>query len=72
MVMLPDMECMNCSIRLVRQAAEWGTTCNNGAYDFYTCADVNIIKGKPGYSLCCRGSSCNCNNKVPIVTDSNI
>jgi len=37
-IVLPDQPCINCSIRLVRQAAEWGSS-----YRFWSCADVNII-----------------------------
>ena len=32
-----DLNCVDCSIRLVRQALEWGTD-----YMFYSCADVDI------------------------------
>jgi len=30
--------CSNCTIRLVRQALEWGSS-----YVFWSCADVNIV-----------------------------
>ena len=33
-----DLECLDCSIRLVRQASEWGKR-----YQFWSCADVNIM-----------------------------
>jgi len=40
MVSLPAelTSCTNCSIRLVRQAREWGQR-----YVFWSCADVNIV-----------------------------
>jgi len=44
-VTLPDNECVNCSIRLVRQASEWG-----GRYRFWSCADINISNKKDGLS----------------------
>ena len=38
-VTLPEgVECLDCSIRLVRQANEWG-----GRYNFWSCADVDIV-----------------------------
>jgi hypothetical protein len=38
-VTLPDQQCLDCSIRLVRQAAEWG-----GRYNFWSCSDIDIIE----------------------------
>ena len=39
-VTLPDgYTCDQCTIRLLRQAREWGD-----AYRFWSCADVNIVK----------------------------
>ncbi len=38
-VTLPEDQCMNCGIRLIRQAKEWGR------YRFWSCADVDIVKG---------------------------
>ena len=44
-IRLPDIECLNCTIQLMREAGEWGAgVCNGGKYDFYTCADVDIVK----------------------------
>ena len=41
-VKLPkDFECRDCSIRLLRQAGEWGKS-----YTFWSCADVDIIPSK--------------------------
>ena len=34
-----DLTCEDCTIRLVRQALEWG-----GKYKFWSCADVDIVK----------------------------
>ena len=33
----PDLSCQDCTIRLVRQALEWGD------YRFHSCADVDIV-----------------------------
>ena len=39
MVRLPrDLECAGCTVRLMRQALEWG-----GRYRFWSCADVDIV-----------------------------
>ena len=35
--------CANCTLRLVRQALNWGSR-----YLFWSCADVNIVPGTPG------------------------
>ena len=39
MVSLPNEECLDCAIRLIRQGAEYSPT-----YQFWSCADVSIIK----------------------------
>ena len=56
-----DLECKDCTIRLVRQALEWGDK-----YYFQSCADVDIVK--PGeYAEDCSGHGtpfagrCRCN-----------
>ncbi|ETN70532.1 hypothetical protein NECAME_14706 [Necator americanus] len=36
----PQFECANCAIRITHQATEYGDD-----YFFYSCADVNILKG---------------------------
>ncbi len=42
LVQLPkDLECRDCTIRLIRQATEWGKS-----YMFWSCADVDIIPRK--------------------------
>ena len=42
MVHLPtDYTCDGCSMRILRQAAEWGRN-----YIFWSCADVNIEPGE--------------------------
>lgn len=42
-VKLPeDFECVECTVQLVRQAAEWRAP---GGYLFWSCADVTIQKG---------------------------
>ena len=33
----PNVECINCGLRLVREAQEWGET-----YLFWSCADIDI------------------------------
>ena len=41
-IQLPkDFECRDCTMRLIRQASEWG-----GNYRFWSCADVDIIPRK--------------------------
>ena len=48
MVSLPsDLECSNCTLRLVRQALEWYST-----YLFHSCADIDIVKR---YAEDCNG-----------------
>lgn len=37
----PDFNCSDCTIRLMRQAEEWGKS-----YRFWTCADVDIHSSK--------------------------
>lgn len=57
-IIIPNIPCMNCSIQLIRQAGEWTTSCNNGKYDFYSCADVNI-KSAIDYNVCNHGTMMN-------------
>ncbi len=35
----PSLECVNCALKLERQALEWGK-----AYRFRSCADVSIVR----------------------------
>lgn len=43
-----DLTCIDCSIRLVRQASEWGKK-----YQFWSCADVDILpKNEPFVNIC--------------------
>lgn len=37
-VILPQKECRGCSIKLLREAREWGQ------YQFWSCADVDILQ----------------------------
>lgn len=37
----PDFNCSDCTIRLMRQAEEWGKS-----YRFWSCADVDILSSK--------------------------
>jgi len=47
-VQIPEkMRCPSCSIRLVRQALEWGPN-----YKFQSCADVNIVPYEDYYTQC--------------------
>ncbi|KZS04520.1 Uncharacterized protein APZ42_032839 [Daphnia magna] len=62
LVQLPkDLECRDCTIRLIRQASEWGKN-----YMFWSCADVDIIP-RPEYRETCSGHGkdiagrCRCN-----------
>jgi len=41
----PDLVCRGCTLRLVRQATEWGNR-----YIFWSCADVDIVKSKSSLS----------------------
>ena len=56
-----DLECKDCTIRLVRQALEWSKR-----YLFWSCADVDIVQAGD-YSEDCNGHGkafagrCNCN-----------
>ncbi|XP_052090398.1 uncharacterized protein LOC127727039 [Mytilus californianus] len=63
-ITLPNTECRNCSIQLIRQAGEW-TTGNCGDYIFYSCADVNILPSNVPNRRCGShtdmGSMCMCN-----------
>jgi len=57
---VPEIECVGCSIRLVRQALEWGKS-----YQFQSCADVDIVKSEDYVEDClgrgtASGSSCAC------------
>ena len=50
LVELPsDFECVDCTIRLVRQALEWSSR-----YLFWSCADVDIVPGGQ-YRETCSG-----------------
>ena len=50
-VALPkDLKCIDCSIRLVREASEWG-----GKYQFWSCADVDILPQKETFLEICSG-----------------
>ena len=50
-VSLPaDLKCIDCSIRLVRQAAEWSKK-----YKFWSCADVDILPQKESFLNICSG-----------------
>ena len=42
-----DLECKDCTIRLVRQAGEWGSR-----YKFWSCADVDIVQPKDYKEVC--------------------
>ena len=47
-VRLPrDLECVGCTVRLMRQAREWG-----GGYRFWSCADVDIIANVAASERC--------------------
>jgi len=47
-VSLPsDLQCVDCSIRLVRQASEWGKP-----YQFWSCADVDIMPPNNFVQVC--------------------
>ena len=49
---LPSSPCTNCTLRLVRQALEWGPT-----YLFYSCAMVSIVSSNRTNATCngCSG-----------------
>ena len=50
-VTLPaDLKCIDCSIRLVRQAAEWGKK-----YQFWSCSDVDILPREEKFLQTCSG-----------------
>jgi len=42
-----DLECVDCSIRLVREAREWGKK-----YKFWSCADVDILPPSTFFQSC--------------------
>jgi len=42
-----DLECKDCTIRLLRQAGEWGSN-----YKFWSCSDVDIVKRKDFVNTC--------------------
>ncbi|CAG0884808.1 unnamed protein product [Darwinula stevensoni] len=44
-----DFECEDCTIRLIRQAVEWGNS-----YQFWSCADVDVVK-RSDYREDCSG-----------------
>ena len=50
MALPADLKCIDCSIRLVRQASEWG-----GRYQFWSCADVDILPQKETFLNICSG-----------------
>ncbi|KAK8741658.1 hypothetical protein OTU49_002323, partial [Cherax quadricarinatus] len=58
-----DLECIGCTIRLLRQATEWG-----GKYQFWSCADVDIVQ-RNSYRETCSGNGrymvarCRCNKR---------
>lgn len=63
-IKLPDdFTCNDCTLRLLRQADEWG-----GQYRFWSCADIDIKPSK-GYRETCSGhgkyfaTKCKCDNK---------
>ncbi|XP_071117126.1 uncharacterized protein [Haliotis cracherodii] len=41
-ITLPDIECDGCTLRMIRQALEWGSCASQ--YLFWSCADINIVK----------------------------
>ena len=45
-----DLKCIDCSIRLVRQASEWSKK-----YMFWSCADVDILPKKEPFLNICSG-----------------
>ena len=50
-VRLPaDLKCIDCSIRLVRQASEWGKK-----YQFWSCSDVDILPRDDKFLQTCSG-----------------
>ncbi|XP_076093914.1 uncharacterized protein LOC143064737 [Mytilus galloprovincialis] len=63
-ITLPNTECRNCSLQLIRQAGEWSAG-NCGDYIFYSCADVNILPSNVPNRRCGShtnmGSMCMCN-----------
>ena len=50
-VTLPaDLKCIDCSIRLIRQAEEWGSK-----YQFWSCSDVDILPPEDNPLQTCSG-----------------
>ncbi|XP_067677862.1 uncharacterized protein [Haliotis asinina] len=41
-ITLPDIACDGCTLRMIRQALEWGSC--SSQYLFWSCADINIVK----------------------------
>jgi len=68
-VSLPgDLQCLDCSIRLVRQASEWGKN-----YKFWSCADVDILPSSDFLQTCSghgRAYSGRCRCDAPHYGDS--
>uniref|UniRef100_H2XT76 EGF-like domain-containing protein n=1 Tax=Ciona intestinalis TaxID=7719 RepID=H2XT76_CIOIN len=53
-VVLPvNYTCDSCAIRLFRQASEWG-----GAYRFWSCSDVTILRHPNASSKCLNNGTC--------------
>ncbi|KAK6188307.1 hypothetical protein SNE40_004509 [Patella caerulea] len=81
---LPNEPCSDCTLRLVRQAAEWGGTCGK-RYLFWSCADVDVVaanqftEGCSGHGTWSNGAcQCDathegdkCQHKVECKTDAN-
>ncbi|KAK4296451.1 hypothetical protein Pmani_031050 [Petrolisthes manimaculis] len=60
-VTLPDQECKDCTIRLLREAKEWGSR-----YQFWSCANVDIVSRRNYRETCSNNgrymvSQCRCN-----------
>lgn len=62
-----DLECKGCTVRLIREAREWGKT-----YKFWSCADVDIVPRKAVF-LGSFGAGCRMyllSSKLGILTCS--
>ncbi|XP_048256385.1 uncharacterized protein LOC124134573 isoform X5 [Haliotis rufescens] len=66
-ITLPDIECDGCTLRMIRQALEWGSCASQ--YLFWSCADINIVKdNNTDPKTNCSGQGtwkdglCSCNN----------